>query len=273
MTSKRMYFGTKERMTWIPCPSINAGLSASRWGTTTEYLNGGAGSRVSTASHRDYSFSWSPTSQESLYSVLDYFDGTYGDAPYYFIDPFAQATNVLPSWLAAPRIAAKDGPSLLVDERPDSVIAMPNTLGYPTKSAVYNLTYLVTARTFDFPVPPGYTFHFGVKGSGTGDATVTLNGVPVTPGLTISDSRFSASTTAPWARISVSGVGLLHLTALQAVVLPTGETPSTGGFVSGRGNSGVSLKNPSPVITGYSAALEHASVGASVELIETGGWA
>lgn len=271
MTNKRMYFGTKERMTWIPCPSINAGLSANGWGATSEYLNGGAASRFSAALHRDYSFSWSATSQESLYSVLDYFYGAYGDAPYYFIDPFAGATNVLPSWLAAPRLAIQDGPSLVLDKRPTAFPTSPNSMDQPTRTAVYNLTYSDVARTFDFPVPPGYTFHFGAKGSSSGTASVTLNGNPVSLTTVADSTRVTATSTAPWVTIAAQGEGSLNLVSMTAVVLPTGVAPPTGPFVSGRGNSGVSRRS-NPVVTGYSAALDHASVGASVELIETGGW-
>lgn len=270
MTDKLMYFGTKERMTWIPCPSINAGLGMTSWGTVSEYLNGGATSRFSSTGHREYSFSWSPTTQESLYSVLDYFYGAYGDAPYYFIDPFAAGTNVLPMWLAAPRLAADDAPSLVMDKRPYKSPTASNSLGHPTQSAVYSLVTGDVARTFDFPVPPGYTFHFGVKGSASGTAAVTLNGSPVTPTYVTDGTRFTASSTQPWVTVSVQGAGTLALASMAAVVLPTGTPPPSGAFVSGRGNSGVARRS-NPVVTGYSAVL-NASVGATVELVETGGW-
>lgn len=271
MANKLMYFGTKERMTWIPCPAINAGISTSKWGTTSEYLNGGAASRFSAAAHGDYSFAWSPMPQEDIYSVLDYFDGTYGEPPYYFLSPFATTTNVLPAWLAAPRVAAAGGPSLIVDEVPTLSATATNTLGYPTQSAVYNLDAGNTFATYDFPVPPGYTFHLGVKGSASGTAAVRLNGIPISLGLVTSTTRVTEYVTSSWATITINGTGTLTLAGMIAVVVPTGTAPPTGGFVSGRGNSGVALKS-NPVRTGYSAALENASVGATVDLIETGGW-
>lgn len=271
MANKFMYFGTKERMSWVPCPAINAGISTTKWGATSEYLNGGAASRFSTASHGDYTFSWAPSSQDDAYATLDYFDGIFGPAPYYFLSPFAMSTNVLPAWLAAPRLAAEDAPSLVRDKRPTATNSPANSMGYPTKGAFYTLAAGDVFQTFDFPVPPGYTFHLGVKGFVSGTAALTLNGSAVTPGNVTSAVRFTHSTTSPWATISASGVGVLTLDAMMAVVLPTGTTPPTGGFVSGRGNSGVSLKS-NPVRTGYSAALENASVGTTVDLIETGGW-
>lgn len=269
MANKFMYFGTKERMAWVPCPAINAGISTTRWSATSEYLNGGAAARSSTTSHGDYTFSWAPSSQDDAYATLDYFDGLYGPAPYYFLSPFAMETNVLPAWLAAPRLGAEDAPTLVEDKRPTTTTTPTNTLGYPTRGATQTLSASDVFRTFDFPVPPGYTFHLGVKGAVSGTAALTLNGSAVTPGNVTSMVRFTHSTTDPWASISASGVGVLTLYAMMAVVLPTGVAPPTGGFVSGRGNSGVSIKSD-PVRTGYSAALD--SVGTTVALIETGGW-
>lgn len=270
MANRQMYFGTSERMVWVPCPSINVGMNQERWGETSTYLNGGSSSRFSTASHVELSLAWNPTTHQNLYSVLDYFNGSYGEPPYYMLSPFAINTNVLPSWLASPRVASVDGPSLLVDKRPTLLSTPDNPWGYPTKTAVYAVNAGDTSSVFKFPVPPGYTFHMGAKGSSSGTAALSLNGFPVALGYTSSPTDMTSSTTDSWAQVSVTGAGALSLTAIYAVVLPTGEAPVAGPFVSGRGNSGLALK-ASPVVTGYSAALN--SVGATVDLTEVGAWA
>jgi hypothetical protein len=216
-------------------------------------------------------------STSDIYSVLDFFDGTYGAGPYYFIDPFAQETNIYPSWLATPRIAVGGGPSFILDKTPTLTTTASNTLGYPTKSATYSPTATDIFNTFTFPIPTGYSLLVGAVGTASGTATLTLNGASlaltsVTSLDWVSSVTSNTSGDVQWSTLSMNGVGVITLTAIRAILVYNGSpTHPLSGFVSGRGNSGCSLKS-NPVRTGYSAAIENASIGATVELIETGGW-
>lgn len=170
-----MYFGTRERMTWVKTPAIDAGIGKGRWTSNGTFINGGAYSRSSTTGHKRYTFAWNLASQEEIYNIIDYADGLYGDGVMYFLDPFAKATNVLPQWWAAPRIQAEDAPPLTKEVRPTLVQTAANSNGYPTQSAVYNFTENSVFDEVYVPVPPGEAFHFGAHGSATGTAQILLN--------------------------------------------------------------------------------------------------
>jgi len=272
---KEFYFGSAERMAWVPCPAIEADISNVGWSTSGRYLNGGGYARRSTASGRAYQFSWNLTSADNIYKVLNYADGVYGPAPYYFLDPFAIETNLLPTYWAAPRIAASDGPSLVKDKRPTLVATAINTLDYPTKSAVYTLVAGDKFAALFIPVPPGYTFHFGAHGSATGTAGLT---VTPTGGAAVAQTLISSVSTArtnysvggvTGVTISATGAGQLTLSGLMAQVRPTGVPVPMGGFISGRGNSGCEFDGL-PTTNGYSSALD--LQGASAKLIEVAAW-
>lgn len=276
---KRMYFGTRERMTWVKCPAIEADISKNGWSTEGVFLSGGAYARSSVTSHKRYQFSWNLAAQEDIYEVLDYQQGLYGTGLIYFLDPFAQSTNVLPSWWASPRLQAEDAPPLIRDanSRPTLVATGPNSFAYPTQSAVFSLADGDIIDSVYIPVPPGYELHFGAHGSSTGTAEFRLTTdadevylvdlLPVnTPELTnLVISGVTGVTISAW------GVGNLTIAGMIAQVLPQGAAAPQGRFISGRGHSGCRFVG-FPSVTGYSAPDALDKVGASAVLVETGGW-
>lgn len=271
--AKKMWFGTVERMTWIPCPAINAGLGSSRWLATGGFLNGGAYQRQSTIGAKTYSFSWNPQQAENLYELEGYFDGIHGQGPIYFVDPFAAKSNVLPSWLAAPGTMAGNAPSFGGTQRVTRILTGTNPLGYPAQSGQVTVgAAFGPYKSYTVPVPPGYSLHLGVHGSYTGTARVTVNGTTL-PVLPISSVQ-RTNTILPggvFHNISVAGEGMLTLAGIIGQILPDGTTPEPGGFIPGQGNSGVRLSG-NPTVTGYSAALANASIGMTAEFVETGAW-
>ena len=93
------------------------------------------------------------------------------------------------------------------------------------------------------------------------------------PMLSTSDSqRTNVSVDGP-STLSVSIVGTndVQVNGMIAQVLPRGETPEPGGFISGQGHSGLRL-NGDPLVTQYSVSLPNAQIGVSAEFIETGAW-
>ena len=177
MAKKRLWFGTKERMTWIPCPAINAGLGNSRWLATGGFLNGGAYQRQSAIGRNNYSFSWNPQKAEDLYEFLGYFDGIHGSGPYFFIDPFAAQSNVLPSFLASPVTMAEDAPNFGGTQRVTPVLTGPSSFGYPAMSGQLTVgPGFGPYRSYSIPVPPEHNLHLGVHGSSSGTARVVVGG-------------------------------------------------------------------------------------------------
>lgn len=277
------YFGTAERMAWLPTPKFNMPANNVSWRASGSLLNGGAFARSSTSSHMEYQMAWPLMSREESYSLIDYFNGLYGDGPFYFIDPVAREYNVLPNWMAAGRIQTADGPSLIPGQTPALTSAIATTNGYPARAASYTLAASQVGRSFTFPVPPGYTFRFGWHGVATGTARVRVVGATTVDfnALSPTGSAVRFTTASPIAADSSGFVtiqliggasgGLLILRGMQAAVLPTAIASPSGDFVSGRGNSGMRL-NGDPSVTEYSAVLNNVAVGVSANFIETGAW-
>lgn len=278
MADHKMYFGTKTHMTWIPCPAINAGLGSSRWITTGNFLNGGAYQRQSAIGRKNYSFSWNPQVAEDMYDFLAFFDGIHGTGPYYFVDPFAAKSNILPSFLASPVTMAEDAPSFGGTQRVARVITGSNNLGYPAHSGQLSVgSGFGPYKRYSIPVPPGHNLHLGVHGSASGTAAVVaISQAGSTTSLPLLSTSTSQRTNVSlpggtWYDVTVQGNGVLTLTGLIGQILPVGEVPETGGFIPGQGNTGVRLASE-PVVTGYSAAIANASVGVTAEFVETGAW-
>lgn len=174
MPNQTMYFGTKERMSWVKCPAINATISKVGWGATGVYLNGGAFVRRSGTGHKEYAFAWNLAAQGDLDTVLDYADGLYGDGLIYFLDPFAVTNNLFPQYWAAPRLASDDAPSLVKNQTPTLSPTAANTINLPTMSATYTSHFGDTFASMYFPIPAGYALNLGVYGSVTGTSQVVV---------------------------------------------------------------------------------------------------
>lgn len=274
---KYMYFGTRERMAWIPCPAIDADVSKVGWSASGRFINGGGYVRRSATAGKVYQFSWNVMPRAELRKFTDYADGLYGPGPFYFIDPFS-TENILPQYWAAPRLAAEDAPSLVRDKRPELVDTPANNYGYPTKSAKYVLEAGDSFNSIWLPVPEGHTLHLGVHGTATGDSRLTATpdgGSPVDLEMLPEDSAVLTdhSVVGPTG-VTLSGrlgadPGVLTLSGIVAALVPNGQSAPTGNFPSGQGHSGCDFTEH-PKETGYSAALD--KIGATATLMEVGGW-
>lgn len=278
MTSKYMYFGTKERMSWVKMPAINAGLSRARWSAEGVYLNGGAFVQRSSAAHMRYEFAWNLAPHEDIYEITAYDDGVYGSDLIYFVEPFSASINCLPQFWAAPRLQEDGAPSLVKGTEPTLVDTASNDYAYPGKSAVFDLGSTSEFATIWLPVPPGYTLHFGVHGNATGTAAVTVQedggaATNVTMLATTTSTLTNVEITGPsGVTISATGEGLLTIAGMIAQILPTGTAAPTGRFWGGRGHSGCRFSGNGATVTGYSSPAALDLVSASATLIEVGAW-
>jgi hypothetical protein len=283
MARKLFYFGTAEQMSWVPCP--NSGMIANnvKWRAGGTLLSGGGWGRSSSTGHMEYNMAWPVMSHEDAASLTDYFNGVYGEPPFYFLDPMIINRNILPSWLASPQLQALDAPTMYPGITPTLGPWSTVSNGYPTRSAQYTLGVNQTGTAFSFPVPPGYTLRFGWHGTATGTAKIRLIGgsasVDTTP---ISATGSTTRVNSVMTRDATFGVvylqiiggasgGTLDLRGMTAVVLPTADASPTGNFISGQGNLGVRLRDE-PQITAYSTAIPNANVGVTANFIETGAW-
>jgi len=282
MTSK-MWMGPRGGETWVPAPVIGGDFSAVGWSSETQYLNGGAGTRASVASHKEYNMTWGLASRDSLRPITDMQAGKRGPGLIYFTDPFAADKNVLPEQWAFPAQAYYDGVPLIGDTRPAILTTGSGDYDYPTESAVYDLTG--TGQKLYLPIPQGYTAWVGVHGSldtGVGGVRVTaiapgaLGGTAVYAPLlgTNTDQRFNLS----YSSNTYQGIELdlatdtatsITIAGMMVQMLPSGHTPALGDFISGQGNSGCRFTGK-PTTTAYSAARD--KIGMSAKLVEVGTW-
>lgn len=281
----KVWFGTRERMQWVPAPAVNVDAGKTGWNNSLTYLNGGARVRRSKTSAKKYSFSWNLQGRSDIQPILDYADGMYGNGPLYYTDPFAADRNVLPAYWAAPYMNYYDGPLIVDSVRPDLTNLGTSTNGYPVEAAVYSLTSTSVVPKLFIPIPTGYTAYVGAHGSlVSGSATVrvtpetsaTSSGTPVD--LTLlslnsapTNATFSASSGIIGITLTMrsASTGKIQLSGLMVQVLPDGAVSPSGGFISGQGTSGMSFVSQ-PVVSQYNAALD--KVGVSAELIETEAW-
>lgn len=152
-SNRRMWFGTKEFSTWIPCPLSGADGSPTGWGESGTYLNGGGFAMTSRSSHKRYVYEWKPTSnREDAQLMKSFYDGSFGRGKIYFIEPGIMNTNILPARWADPSITVDfEGPSLVPGVDPSAVPTsnfQKNRL--PAYSASYNLN---TAPVFNSQSP------------------------------------------------------------------------------------------------------------------------
>lgn len=277
----QVWFGTKEYMQWVADPTVDVSAGKVGFATQMNFLSGGVWVRTSKAAARKFSFSWGTKKRERVQPILDYADGMYGPGPFYYVNPFAMNTNMLPAYWAAPYINAYDGP-LLVDGNRPTITTGTVTNGYPYESATYTLTTTSVVPSVFIPIPPGHTAHVGVHGANlTGTNAVTVRehtgasvGAPINMTFlakTANPTNWTSAGTTTGITISMRSTanGTMRLDGLVVQVLPSGSVSPVGGFISGQGTAGLSFVSQ-PSVSEYSAAL--GMIGVSAEMIETEPW-
>lgn len=291
-----MWFGTRGRMKWVRCPRVDMDLSGVGWSTSSQYLNGGAGGRGSTSSHKVYDMSWSGINRAQVRSITDYADGIHspneGINLVYFIDPttVGRYSNVLPQLWAAPFQQGVEGLTLFQGQSPEVVQTPVNTYDYPARSVQY--TANSNPSSVWVPIPPGYTAWVGVHGAATGAAgltvattlgqtsatPVTLPTLPVTSATRFSDS-YQASASVDGILLSLANLGpgstdTFIWSGTMVQLLKNGTTPDTGSFISGQGHSGCQFSEKPSVSVQYLGrnAVDGAQMSVAANLIETGSW-
>lgn len=283
---RKMWFGVRGHMQWIDAAAADQEFPDVGWGSQLQYLSGQAGVRASVGSHKEYNLLWNTLSRDEARKITDYAQGVYdttsGVNLIYFIDPMAADKNVAPQFWASPASAASDGTTLVPGEAPVVSITPANTLGYPARSVTYSVNR--SSSTLYIPIPTGFTAWVGYHGSVTlsGGVTITpsvgftmgapVNAtvLPVTTTTRVVDSFDStvcdgitlglvSSILAPTSKTTISGI--------IVQILPTGQAPATGGYISGQGNSGCQFLEK-PLMSPRSAALDQVALSAT--LIETG---
>jgi hypothetical protein len=288
-----VYFGNGTTQQWIKAPSTGLNASPVGWSSTQQLLDGRAFVKRSRATHREFSMNWIGSlnsTEASLQTVKDYYDGVYGDGPFYWLDPYAMATNILPPQWAAPGIAEKDW-SKLTDSVTPTFTAASYANNFPAKYATYTFSSPgdYTDKALTIIIPAGYTFHFGWHSTAAGVTAATATGIRITRttragasssvdvtsllagGTTKTNTTFNGDTyskvTIYPRRVSGSTTPTMNVVAMIGLILPNGTSVPSGGFVAGRGTTGLEFGNP-PTIEYYSANVNSGQVGMSTKFIE-----
>ena len=283
-----VYFGTKDKQSWIKAPSSPLNASSVGWAAKTQLLNGRASVRRSTGSHREFAAEWfgelNSGLDSSLQEIKNYADGLYGEGPFYWIDPFAAGQNILPPHWAAPMLTEGDWPNLASDLVPTFTKATVAN-GFPIKYASYPAgdAYESTVK-LTIIIPSGYKLHFGWHGPAASPST----GVRITPYLratgaavtSLNPARLNAggalrtNTQLNGATYSYVEIFLaadleqsIDITGMIAQVLPDTASVASGGFIAGKGTTSLQFEG-SPEIEYYSSSIGNGQAGMSVNLVE-----
>lgn len=283
-----VYFGTKDKQSWIKSPASGMRANNVGWSTKTQLLNGRAFVRRSNGSHREFSAEWigdlNSGLESSLQTIKNYADGLYGEGPYYFIDPYAAAQNVLPEHWAAPMLTENDWPNLAPGITPVFNKSTVNN-GFPMKYAKYTtLDAYESTNKLTLIIPQGYRLHFGWHAPAaspatgikivpylrsTGLADTALTPAKITAGGNLRTNTQIAGNTYSYVEIFISTTAAqdVDITGMIAQILPDGAAVATGGFIAGKGTTGLEFEN-SPQIEYYSSAINNGQIGMNANWIE-----
>jgi len=290
---RKVYFGNGQKQVWINAP--RTGLQSPATGFTSEQqlLSGRTFIRRSYGSHRRFNPSWIGSMNEeglenSLYTIKDFADGLYGKGPYYWVDPFASDQNILPPHWAAPSLTQLDWPDIW-DIEPVEVTDTPsNQLNYPPKSLKFDYDdtdELSSTKKLRLIIPDGYSLFFGWHGqihSGEGSVRIDryqrsdgqISPIATTPISVSSSNRTNAivnGTTYSMVDIYFykpeNQAADFTVSGMIAQILPSTSFPEPGGFISGRGTTGIQFAGQVQ-IEYYSSKINSGQIGMSTEWAE-----
>lgn len=300
----QVYFGNNTYQTWIDAPQSGMKASSAGYVNSQVALNGRAFVKRSKASHREFSASWVGSlnsASNNLQVIKDFADGVYGDGPFFWLDPYATETNLMPPHWAAPGLAVGDWPILETSYYPT----------YPTfQTAGYSNGYNLPYATYQLPssyaggnikmtiiIPDGYQLNFGWHSTSAGLTAATGPGVRILPYLrsgaysTVQNpvsflaggtTRVGTSTTAgsmsqfdgaTYGKVDIylangsASVASVAIVAMIAQITLAGTTPTSGGFIPGRGTKSLEFSS-FPEIEYYSSKINSGQIGMSVNFIE-----
>jgi hypothetical protein len=291
--NRKVYFGNGTKQTWIPAPLTGLVASTAGYLVQNQLLNGRSIQKRSAGSHRTFEASWlgsmnAEAMEDSLHTIKDFADGLYGQGPFYWLDPYAIDTNLLPPHWASPMLSEQGWPTLATGPTITYVTTDANTRNYPVKSALF--TFGATAafesdKKITIIIPEGYKLHFGWHGSvNSGSATVAIRMYDRDDNTTTDvNAAVLGVTSAVRTNTQVNGnnfskaeifikkpsgaTSAIEIAGMIAQVLPEADSVAQGNFISGRGTSALDF-SALPNFEYYSAAVNNGQVGLSASFLE-----
>jgi len=291
--SKKLWFGIPGvHMELLPAPSIQSSSSSASYVEAIEFENGGGDIRRSNQFRKMFSFQVSGTVEdyEGINGYSRFASGFHGDGPFFFVDPYTYATNVLPPAWATPALINK-GWKNISDITPTFVNTAANTRLQPAKTAVFNLSNIepiTGANSYcTITIPPGKFLHLGASGSATGAAVVRVvpilanNAEDTAVNLTLLSAtgsvrmnRVFSGDTYQAVKISmpttVTPTSVLNLTSMMAQITDSNTTPAISNHIHGEGHTGVEFATP--VVQESYVYIDPPRKATAFEMMEVGAW-
>jgi hypothetical protein len=283
-----IYFGNATKQSWIKAPLSGMKADSVGWGTESQLLNGRAFVKRSRASHRRFDASWvgsyNTENEDSLQKIINFADGYHGDGPFYFVDPFASNQNILPPHWAAPMLAEKDWPAL-TKQLSSTFNAATVANNYPHKYVEFETTNnFVSERKLTLIIPSGYKLHFGWHGPSTGAATgvriqpykrsdgtadTAVNPTKIVAGGSVRTNTQINGTAHSRVEIflATTTAATVQVTAMIAQIIPETSSVASGGFIVGKGTTGLEFTQK-PTIEYMSSAINTGQIGMAATWVE-----
>lgn len=289
--NRKVYFGNAQSQCWIPAPLTGLTMESTGFMVENQLLSGRMHVKRSGASHRAFSASWSGSlnaeaKEDSLHTIKDFADGIYGPGPFYWLDPYAVGSNLMPPQWASPMLSLGDWPSISSVATQTLVATADNTKSYPYESLRLAFTGAASSTTVHrIMIPSGYRLHFGAHGVlVSGSATVSIRQYPrgggepviINAPIIANSSAIRTNTQVNgsaysmvdiFIRNTASSASDLQISGMIAQVLPEGSSVPQGGFITGRGISAMQFTQL-PNVEYYSAAINNGQVGMSANFKE-----
>lgn len=290
--NRKVYFGNSTKQTWIPAPQSGLSAGTSSFISQAQLLSGRQSVRRSKASSRSFGTSWvgpmnAANIEDSIYTVKDFADGLYGEGPFYWLDPYAIDTNLLPPHWAAPMLSGDDWPAIVNIGVASKTTTPANNYNYPYQSLSISFGASIAESTDKFRViiPEGHKMHFGWHGvQSSGEATIIVRAydrdtgvatdIETVPLAVTSQTRTNTQVRGNdyshadiFFKNTAASASIIQVAGMIMQVLPDTDAVDQGGFISGRGTTALQFVQM-PEMEYYSAKVNGGQIGLTATFME-----
>lgn len=290
--NRKVYFGNSTKQTWIPAPQSGLSAGTSSFISQAQLLSGRQSVRRSKASSRSFGTSWvgpmnAANIEDSIYTVKDFADGLYGEGPFYWLDPYAIDTNLLPPHWAAPMLSGDDWPAITSIATVTKTTTPANNYNYPYQSLSlsFGATIIEPTEKFRVIIPEGHKMHFGWHGvQSSGEATVIVRAydrdtgaatdIETSPIAVTSQTRTNTQVRGNdyshadiFFKNTAASTSVIQVSGMIMQVLPDTDSVDQGGFISGRGTTALQFVQM-PEMEYYSAKVNGGQIGLTATFME-----
>lgn len=267
-----MLFGSLNRMLPIPYPSSGAGWGQSRDSEVTALISGGRHVYRAPTPFRSYNLSYSGGTA-GLQNLIDFYNGVYGDGPFYVLDLNYSTGNVLPTRWASGHMLRHVADSWCAPVEVASAAALSGTAASFTNIGLFpelGISQIV-------PTVPDLPLYLKAWGSATGTGSVRVSkldaatgnwtaGVLVTPSASPADLEVVGVAEA--AAGTYSAVKLELLCASGSTLTVDHINLSTTAESSRQVGKGVGAVQFGSDLSGSITSKRYDRIGLSLDIIE-----